>query len=238
MLAVASVATTYAQDDVSVTLNNYTSGEATSDDPLDMVFTITNEGAAAIPTGDTIFFAFVVGTNNYSMNLTAGAVSYVILTADMNAGDQLDLSMLSTPPSTMDMQWLYEEMGGLTGNVCAFAGVSQASLSLTPGADANYVDNTMCVSYTVTEVAGAEEVGMSHFSVYPNPANTFVQFKVGNNDVTHVDIFDVTGKLITTVLLNNSIEEVNVENFENGVYFYRIMNDEAVVKSDKFVVQK
>ena len=225
-----------AQDDVSVSLNNYTMGEATSDDPLDMVFTITNEGAAAIPTGDTIFFAFVLGSNNYSMDLTPGGVSYIKLTADLPAGDAIDLSMLSTPPTPMDMQWIYDEMGGLTGNICAFAGVGVASLTLSPGADANYMDNTMCVSYTVTEVAGMEEVGTNFLSVYPNPATDQINFQVGNNEVSHINVFDLTGKLITTVTVNNSIETISTEDFGTGVFYYQMMNGEEMIQSDRFVV--
>jgi len=236
MLALAPFAVATAQDDVSVALNFYTSMEATSDDPLDMVFTITNEGAGPVVTGDTVFFCFLIGSTNYSMDLTSGGVSYIVLTSDLAAGNSIDLSTLTTPPSTMDMQWIYSEMGGLNGNICAFSGVGQASLSLAPGNDANYVDNIMCVDYTVTEVAGLESVGMSYLTVFPNPANDFVNFQVGNNEISHINVFDLTGKLVTSILVNGTMETISTADFGSGVFYYQMMNGEEMVKTDKFVV--
>lgn len=227
-----------AQNDVSVSLNNFTSMEATSANPLDMVFTITNESASSIPAGDTVFFAFVVGTSNFSMDLTPGAVSYIKLSADLTAGSSIDLSALTTPPSTMTMDWVYSELGTLNGNVCAFAGVGALSLSLSPGSDANFLDNTMCVNYTVTEVTGIDGIGTNFFSVFPNPATGVLNFQIGNNELTHIDVFDISGRLITTVKVSGSLVTIDVTTMENGVYFYRFMNGDELILSDKFTVAK
>lgn len=224
-----------AQNDLSVTLNNYNAGEATSDDPLDMVFTITNESTSPVATADTIYFGFLVGTMNYSINLMAGSVSYIILNADLAAGASINLATLTTPPATMSMQWIYDELSGLTGTICAFAGVGEASLSATPGADANYLDNTMCVDYTVTEVAGLEQVGASFLQVFPNPASDVVHFQVGNNEISQINVYDLNGRLIESINVSGTTEIVDTRDL-NGVYYCQFLNGDQLIATEKFVV--
>ena len=238
LLGLGTILTSNAQHDVSVSLNNYTNNQSTSDDPLDMVYTVTNEGAALIPSGDTLFFAFTIGLTNYSLALVNGGVSYIPLTADFPAGASLDLSTVSPAPSTMSMAWLYNEMGGLNGTVCAFAGVGQASLSFTAGSDADFSDNLMCVQYTVTEVAGLDGVGMDFINVYPNPAADIVNFSVGNNVVSHIDVYDMSGRLVNSIVVSATVETISTENMESGMYYYQMMNGEEMVATDKFVVSK
>jgi len=221
-----------AQEDLSVSLQNYTSGEATSDDPLDLSFTVTNEGGT-IPADDTIYFAVSIGTDVWTTDdLTPGYVSGVITSADFTNGQSFDVSV-----AAIDMQWAYDNMGGLNGNICILiVGVNDEALAGVT--DVNPIDNLICVDYTVTSVAGLEGVGMSYINVYPNPANEVVNFQVGNNEVSHINVFDMTGKLVSTLLVNDSVETVNTDEIGTGMFFYQMMNGEEMVKTDKFVVTK
>lgn len=236
-----------AQNDISVSLNNYTDGEATSDDPLDLVFTITNNGAT-VPTGDTIFFTFLIGTTNYSMNLTSGSVSYIKLTADWATGaaNAIDLSMLTTPPSTMTSAWLYSEFGndpnpapltGFSGNVCAFAVVGEDGLQLNAANDASYLDNFECVDYTVDQSSFGEN-DLGTISVYPNPATSEINFNLGNNEVDFINILDISGRIIDVITVTGNTEGLSLSSYENGVYFYQIVRNDEAVKTEKFVVSK
>jgi hypothetical protein len=218
--------------DLQLTTDNYTTLEATSDDPLELDFTVENVGSTTIPTGDSIFFAVSDLTNVWSTNtLAAGYVTYVILTAPLapTEGFLIDVA-------TIDMAWVYDNIG-LTGNVCVeilgvnyFAGTPPTML--TPLNDAN------CVQYTVTEVAGLEGVGMDYISVYPNPATEVVNFQVGNNEVSHINVFDMNGRLVSAMQVTGNIETLDTENIQNGIYYYQMMNGEVMVATEKFVVSK
>ena len=73
------------------------------------------------------------------------------------------------------------------------------------------------------------------FILYPNPASTkcIVQssrIKVG--DV--IRIFDVMGKEILT--LNNVEQEIDLSNFQNGIYFVTILSGNLTA-SQKLIIQ-
>jgi hypothetical protein len=251
LMAIAFGGTVNAQFDIAVSLNNFTSGDATSADPLDMVFTITNNSGADVPVGDTIFFAYLIGTSNYSMSLQSGGVSYIgplTVAWPSGASDAIDLSMLTTPPSTMDMQWIYAEFGNqlnpgpiggvLDGNICAFACVGEDGLSLNANNDANYIDNYGCVDYTVTAVTGVDENDITTINAYPNPATNQINFDLGNNQMDKILVLDITGRVVDNIAVTSKIETLPLSDYENGVYFYQMVRGDEIIKTDKFVVSK
>jgi len=61
----------------------------------------------------------------------------------------------------------------------------------------------------------------SSVSVYPNPANTEVNFVSANQVVTTVTVFDVTGKVIDVVTLKSGKTKLDVSNYNQGFYIYR-----------------
>jgi len=72
------------------------------------------------------------------------------------------------------------------------------------------------------------------YSMYPNPVNSLLNFS-GINDVTKIDIFDLTGKLIRTINLEYTKEiSINVNDFQSGVYFVKVYNNSGV-QATKFI---
>jgi hypothetical protein len=76
---------------------------------------------------------------------------------------------------------------------------------------------------------------------YPNPFNpvTKIKFTVpatGKNNFVKIAVYDVTGKLVTTLVDENFAPgtyetDFNGENYSTGVYFYRMVtNDYSEVK--------
>jgi hypothetical protein len=232
ILAVGFGAFASAQSyDLTLTTDNYTALEATSDDPLELDFTVANAGVT-IPSGDSIYFRITDGTNIWSTNtLALGYLTYAILPSDLLNGSAFQIDV-----ATISMDWVYDNVG-LTGNICVqIVGVNiqepTPPTMLTPLNDAN------CVQYTVTEVAGIEGVGMDHISVYPNPATEVVNFQVGNNEVSHINVYDMNGRLVSSIQVTGTVETLNTENIQNGIYYYQMMNGEEMVASEKFVVSK
>ena len=73
---------------------------------------------------------------------------------------------------------------------------------------------------------GVDENEMEAISVYPNPARDII-FVGANNDlsVQRVEVFNLTGQKVIT-----SIEtEINVSEWESGIYFVRVTADDRIV---------
>ena len=70
-------------------------------------------------------------------------------------------------------------------------------------------------------------------NVYPNPAKDFVnvQWTTDNEqfEVTGINVFDVYGKLISTVNMDENPTRINVNGLANGMYFVRVTTNAGVV---------
>lgn len=217
--------------DLTLTMDNYTNLEATSDDPLDLSFVIANAGIT-VPTGDSIYWALSDGSSYYATDdLAQGYVMYTKLTADFVNGASIAITV-----APIDMAWVYDNVG-LTANLCVLILGVNANAA-TPPTMLTPLNDGGCISYTVTEVAGLEGVGMDHISVYPNPATDVVNFQVGNNEVSHINVFDMNGRLVSSMQVTGNVETLNTENIQNGIYYYQMMNGEEMVATEKFVVSK
>lgn len=95
-----------------------------------------------------------------------------------------------------------------------------------PDDTANVVVNVLDCDYL-----DIQELYMSNVEVYPNPASD--QIFVSNNGSSEVfsyELTDINGKLIaekSNAINGTTIQEVNIKQLENGVYFMRIFNDNA-----------
>lgn len=91
-----------------------------------------------------------------------------------------------------------------------------------------------------TGVHEMNEVGK--FMLYPNPnnGNMILEYDLGNAKEATMSLFDITGKLMLKENLTNTDNQINmnVNKFENGVYFYSIYINEKNIKTDKIIVIK
>lgn len=75
-------------------------------------------------------------------------------------------------------------------------------------------------------------------SIYPNPANNFVNFKVDGLENGTVSISSITGQEVVNTTINGT-EKVDVSKLKNGVYIYNVRNQNGeVVKTNKLVISK
>lgn len=73
----------------------------------------------------------------------------------------------------------------------------------------------------------------------PNPANEFITVDFGNaTSAKQLEIVDVNGKLVESILVNAKIETFGVAHLANGMYFYVVKDKNAAVLSNgKFTVK-
>lgn len=115
----------------------------------------------------------------------------------------------------------------------------------------NYYDVTGIGTYTFDEYkilprdfndistsTGINELDKNNIKVYPNPANNVLNFEL-NTVSANVQLFDVTGKIVKSINTNKNKFSVSLSDFNNGIYFYSIIDAEGnKIATNRFVVAK
>ncbi len=73
-------------------------------------------------------------------------------------------------------------------------------------------------------------------SVYPNPTNGSITFETKNNKYKTLQIFDITGKLITNISFDSDSYNVDMTMYPKAEYIYKVIEDNNTF-SGKFIVQ-
>ncbi|MDN3491227.1 alpha-amylase family glycosyl hydrolase [Winogradskyella bathintestinalis] len=84
-----------------------------------------------------------------------------------------------------------------------------------------------------TTVLGIDDETLAGFSIYPNPSHT--SFNV-NVNVSHVEIYDLTGKLVKS--FNGSFtrtDTFNISSLKSGLYMVKVQNDNNRTLTSKLV---
>ena len=127
-------------------------------------------------------------------------------------------------------------------------GATTASLSVSPTTTTNYTvtttgtngcTGTANVNVTVNACTGINEVTASLISVYPNPNNGIVNITLtaalAQNST--LEIYDALGKLLVKQVLTNELNAVNMSNLDNGIYVFKVLNNNNTVKIGKLIKQ-
>ena len=73
--------------------------------------------------------------------------------------------------------------------------------------------------------------------VFPNPTSNFITLKTANISANTVDVFDITGKKISTHSFTNGQASFNTSTLVSGIYIYTIKsNTNQTLSSGKFTV--
>ncbi len=82
---------------------------------------------------------------------------------------------------------------------------------------------------------GIDETGNSFFTVYPNPASKSVSFRwKGSYERLTLEMYQITGVKILEQTTNPG-RAVSISGFENGIYFFKLLNGQQVVHTGKLI---
>jgi hypothetical protein len=66
--------------------------------------------------------------------------------------------------------------------------------------------------------------------LFPNPAKEYIDVRIdGDVTVSAMEVYDVYGKLINTIVVTENPTRINVSNLANGMYFVRVTTEEGMV---------
>ncbi len=83
-----------------------------------------------------------------------------------------------------------------------------------------YRPNVRFCLETTTNIVNASD-DENTFTIYPNPANTYLQVRTSEKEA-NIQIIDITGKVIKSVENNKTYQKIDISNLQNGVYFVKI----------------
>jgi hypothetical protein len=95
------------------------------------------------------------------------------------------------------------------------------------------------VVLVVESCVGIEEFIKNRFEFYPNPVSKTLtlDFKELVNE-KNIEIYDEFGKLVWLQKTTEPMLLIPVNDFANGMYFIKILLDDKLITTQKFVVDK
>ena len=76
----------------------------------------------------------------------------------------------------------------------------------------------------------------NYISVFPNPTSSAVHFQLDHPDFKEIKLFDIIGKEVYSLLINDSKIVIDLTTFCNGNYFYKVLgNNNKLLITDKLI---
>ncbi|MES2566470.1 MAG: T9SS type A sorting domain-containing protein [Bacteroidota bacterium] len=93
-------------------------------------------------------------------------------------------------------------------------------------------------NYSVVGVTESSKTDIQ-LTVFPNPTSSFINFSTASLEASKVMVYDLTGKMMATEMIENGKSKMNAGNFAGGVYMYLISDkNNQVLTTGKFTVSK
>jgi hypothetical protein len=95
------------------------------------------------------------------------------------------------------------------------------------------VDKNGCIDTLCSGTTGTYEVeAVSKIKVYPNPTSDILN--ISNPIGEKIEIFDISGKLVRTIPVQNETQSINIHDLPIGAYIVR-MQEKALRVSYKII---
>jgi hypothetical protein len=201
-------------------------------------YSSTGGSAVVTPTANTSYS--VTGTSTLGCAGSNTAVSTVTVNASPSVVASTSNSMICSGESVV-----------LTASTSATSytwntGATTMSVSVSPTVTSTYTVNvsnaagcsaSSMVMVTVNACVGINEAVASLISVYPNPTNGVVNINLTAELAKNasLEVYDALGKLVVKQVLTNELNTINMSNFDNGIYTFKVLNNTNTVKIGKLI---
>ncbi|MBI9053332.1 MAG: T9SS type A sorting domain-containing protein [Bacteroidales bacterium] len=172
----------------------------------------------------------VSGTSNgYDMTFTTNKYDQVITFAALSDKTTADADFDPGATSNLDLDITYmssnEQVATIVSNMIHVVGVGIADITASQvGNDTVNAATPVMQSLNVTQATGFENTDFIDFKIFPNPAKDYVSIDIGSHadlDVK-ISIIDLSGRIIYTEDLKNTINTIDMSNYSSGIYFVKI----------------
>jgi hypothetical protein len=222
-----------AQTNLGIEFVNYTEGQTFSEETIQTEFVITNLGSTHYHTGDTIYVSAKINGSLFALDLIGSGPTPILVTGMLHNGDTLHRNpgVLNGPMTLAFFP------GATTLEMCMVVwGKGMASVTPTYGGDVNTANNTTCATFD-PNFTGIESAEHTALSIYPNPASE--QIILDGSSFSNADflqIMDINGRTIVSSMQIIGKTSIDVSNWSNGLYSYRLHQKDGNSVTGKFAV--
>ena len=210
-------------------------------------FTMIPGGATSYSYSSGSSIVSPTATASYTvMGTTAGCSNSAVSSVTVNANPVLTAS-------TSNSLICIGESAILTASTSATSytwntGATTMSVYVSPSVTSTYtvsVSNaascvtSSTISVIVNACTGINEVVANSISVYPNPSNGILNLSITAELAKNstLEVYDALSKLVVKQILTNEINSINISNLNNGIYTFKVLNNDKLVKTGKLVKQ-
>ncbi|MGO3706558.1 MAG: T9SS type A sorting domain-containing protein [Mesonia hippocampi] len=185
--------------------------------PVEDIATIVSNGNTITPQTVTIA-DFMANYNNYESELIA--IENVTITGDTNVftnGSNYTITENTGDSSVLRTNFYNVDFIGTN--------LPTEEISFVAGIAAHYNGKGQIFPRDLNdfgEVLSTDNIQAQGVSIYPNPANTYVNIQTANNQAVNVAIYNLLGQEVLTQ--NNVQNTVNLEGLQKGLYIIKVSN--------------
>lgn len=161
-------------------------------------------------------FEVTYSTQTYTVNATAGEHGTISPTNTIiNCGDSYVFSI--RPDAGYQIFRVTDNSMDVTSSV---SNNTYTLVNITEGHNifASFVSTTGVDNYE----------NESSISIYPNPANDLITI-AAPMEINYVEIYDVTGKMVSHVNVNDTHIDLNISELTNGIYFTKTLTNNQLI---------
>jgi len=104
-----------------------------------------------------------------------------------------------------------------------------------PPATSVYIDGSPNIYFTTNCTVTMNKFStLNTLNIYPNPVKDLIN--INNADNTTLEIMNTKGQLIFSKELNSNHEQIDISNFNKGIYFVKVQSGESM-KVEKLLIQ-
>ena len=84
-------------------------------------------------------------------------------------------------------------------------------------------------------ILGANDFIETTVSLYPNPSNELINISFDEDQLSKLEFYDITGKLLFKKELNTNTYALNIANYPSGTYLVKVFNQNNVSVNKKII---
>jgi hypothetical protein len=96
----------------------------------------------------------------------------------------------------------------------------------------NVPTETYSITFVVSQISKVQDIKIKEFYLYPNPCDSYfnIIFPDIDNEIKHIQLFDIFGKLIYEKYVNQNSLQINMSLYSQGIYFVKIVSNKSEYK--------
>jgi len=101
----------------------------------------------------------------------------------------------------------------------------------------NFTNGTDSMEFDYLEMVGIEDYAETGYLIYPNPVSQTLHIMADNAQPRNVQIINLFGQMMSSQVINETDNIINVANFAAGCYIIKITDNQQHIKTLKFIKQ-